>query len=108
MTEYLSEIRNGILNFRSTFDRDISVENVRGEVVIGRSSTLTVEQRKAFEKHASSLDFSVITYDELFERAKENRHGVSLNSSITNCLLIRRCTQVSTNYYRISEDWPEC
>ncbi len=70
MTEYLSDIRNGILNFRNTFDRDISVENVLGEVVIGRSSSLTNEQRKAFEKHVSSLGFSVITYDELLERAK--------------------------------------
>lgn len=70
MTEYLSEIRNGILNFRSTFDRDLSVESVLGKVVIGRTSSLTEEQRNAFEKHVSSLDFSVITYDELFESSK--------------------------------------
>jgi hypothetical protein len=70
MAEYLSEVRNRILNFRDTFDRDISVENLLGEVVIGRSGTLTDEQRKALQKHAASLNFSIITYDELFERAK--------------------------------------
>jgi hypothetical protein len=70
MTEYLSEVRNRILNFRDTFDRDISVENLVGEVVIGRSSTLTDDQKKALQKHAASFNFSIITYDELFERAK--------------------------------------
>jgi len=68
ITNYLSDIQNGILTYRNSFDRDLSVENVSGQVIIGRSSRLSADQKKAFDKHVSTLNYSVITYDELLQR----------------------------------------
>jgi hypothetical protein len=70
ITNYLSDIQNNILAYRDSFDRELSVERVSGQIIIGRSSKLSPDQRKAFDKHVSTLKYSVITYDELFQRSR--------------------------------------
>ncbi len=70
ITNYLSDIQNNTLSYRDSFDRDLSVEKVSGQIIIGRSSKLSETQKKAFDKHVSTLKYSVITYDELFQRSR--------------------------------------
>jgi len=78
IANYLSDIQNGILTYRNSFDRDLSVENVSGQVIIGRRSRLNEDQRKAFDKHASTLKYSIITYDELFQRSRTFLDNIGL------------------------------
>lgn len=78
IARYLSEIQNKILNHRDSFDSDISVEKVSGQIIIGRSGKLTLAQKKVFETHVSSLKYSVLTYDELFQRNRTFLDNIGL------------------------------
>ena len=70
ISNYLNDIQNNILTYRNSFDRDLSVEKVSAQIIIGRSSKLSDDQKKAFDKHVSTLKYSVVTYDEVFQRNK--------------------------------------
>lgn len=66
----ISEICNHI-DFYKQYFPFMSVENVKGLIIIGRSSKLNKKYKKEFERirfHAK--DYEIITFDELFERIK--------------------------------------
>ena len=54
------------------------MENVFGLIVIGRNSDLAVLQKKTFEKYVSSVEYSIITYDELYNRAEMFLHNLGI------------------------------
>ena len=78
IARYLSDIKNKTLNYRDSFDRDLAVDKVFGQVIIGRSTRLTNEQKEAFEAHTSTLKYSVLTYDELFQRNRTFLDNIGL------------------------------
>jgi hypothetical protein len=96
MRNYLSDIRNRIQNFRDTFAKDISIENLAGRIVIGRSHTMSEEGRKELEKYRFQKDYSIITFDELLERTRawlENiafRYGAFAERLAGGGILIKR------------------
>jgi len=49
----------------------LSAEKIEGLIVIGKSSMLSIEQKKRLEQdRAFSKDYDVVTYDELFENIR--------------------------------------
>jgi len=64
---YLNYARNNILFLRQKLPF-LSEEKIKGLIVIGRSSTLSTEQKKRLgQDRAYSKDYDVVTYDELFQ-----------------------------------------
>lgn len=65
--KYLSYARNNILFLRQKLPF-LSAEKIKGLIVIGRSSNLSLEQKKRLDQDRGfSKDFDIVTYDELFE-----------------------------------------
>jgi hypothetical protein len=70
MRQYLSDFRNDISFYRKYFT-DISVENVGGLVVIGRTGPMTDDQKRAFQNLNATLQgYEIRTYDQLFDQTK--------------------------------------
>jgi hypothetical protein len=78
IARYLNDIQNRILAYRDSFDSDISTEKVSGLIIIGRSTKLTDEHKETFQTHVSTLKYSVITYDELFQKNRAFLDNIGL------------------------------
>jgi len=67
---YLNYARNNILFLRQKLPF-LSEDKLKGLIVIGRSSTLSTEQKKRLDQdRAYSKDYDIVTYDELFENLR--------------------------------------
>lgn len=70
MQGYLREVRNNMLFHKQNFP-DMSVENLRGLVIIGRSSRLSGQEKTRLQEvQGTTSGFDIITFDELFENTK--------------------------------------
>lgn len=75
---YLTFFRNNILYCRNIFP-DMSVENVKGLIVIGRSSLLNNKQKQSLESLAgTTIGYEIVTYDELFQRTNSLLENISI------------------------------
>ncbi len=69
--DYLSELKTNITDYQRRGFPYISADNVRGLILIGRSSKMGEEEIEEFKKiRARAKDYEIITFDELFERVK--------------------------------------
>lgn len=67
---YLNYARNNILFLHQKLPF-LSEEKLKGLIVIGRSSTLSTEQKKRLDQdRAYSKDYDIVTYDELFQNLR--------------------------------------